>query len=114
MKDFKELNRLKKENKVVTIIYPDDGVIYADLDEVFERMMEIAPMLIYRVVDEYGLEKAKRIVGFIMECGNYWINGRIDVDIANSLAKEWNVLDVLMEDLIKLFIKKYCNIRFET
>jgi len=112
--NFKKLNRLKKENKIVTIIYSDDRVIYTDLDEVFERMIEIAPMLIYRAVVEYGLEKAKRIAGFVMECGNYWIDGIIDVDIANSLAKQWNVLDVLTEDLIKLFIRKHVVFEFET
>ena len=114
MKDFKELNRLKKENKIVTVIFPYDGVLYEDLDEIFEKVMEINPLLIDYLVAKYGLEKAKRIIGWVTECGNYWIDGVIDADIANELAKEWNVLDVLMDDLIKLFIKKYCDIRFET
>jgi len=112
--EFAKLKELRRRKQVVMILYDDDHVVYTDLNHVFDFALNEAPELISALVVKYGLDKAKKVVGWITELGNYWENGKIDADFANALAREWDVLDVLLDELVKLYIKKYFVINFET
>ena len=102
----------------VIFIYPDDVVVVDDLDNVFERAIDSNPILIGSLVGKYGLEKAKRIVGFMMELGNFFIekSGKtvVSLDLVIELAKQWEVSDLIKDELINLFLSKFGVEVYET
>jgi len=95
------------------LITGENGKIRIDLNEAWNESLKLTPEFNERLLHMTGgdIDKAKRTFAFLMEVLDDYPDGRVPSEVVMEKAKELQVVDKIIRDLLEIFANKYGNTR---